>query len=208
MNAPAEQRTEEWRMARAGNLTASVFKDVIAVKRDGKPTAERAKLMRVKAFERLAGLPQHEVGGKALDWGKDLEDAANEAYMVTTGGIIVPSSFVTHPQHPFIGASPDGLVGSDGGVEMKCPHDEAVHIQTWLEGMPADHKPQVQGNMLVTGRQWWDFISYDPRMAEPWRLYVQRIPRDDAYIKTLLTALLQFEVELCEMVDTLRRKAA
>lgn len=208
MNAPAEQRTEQWRQERAGNLTASTFKDIIAVKRDGKPTEARAKLMRVKAFERLAGIAQHEVGSKSMDWGKDLEDAADEAYMVTHGGIIVSSPYVTHPQYPYIGASPDGLVGTDGGVEKKCPHDEAVHIQTWLEGMPADHMPQVQGNMLVTGRQWWDFISYDPRMAEPWRLYVQRIPRDEAYIKTLLTALLQFEAELRAMVDTLRRKAA
>ncbi|WP_063584276.1 lambda exonuclease family protein [Achromobacter ruhlandii] len=208
MNAPAEQRTEEWRQERAGNLTASTFKDIIAVKRDGKPTEARAKLMRVKAFERLAGIAQHEVGSKSMDWGKDLEDAADEAYMVTHGGIIVPSPYLTHSQYSYIGASPDGLVGTDGGVEKKCPHDEAVHIQTWLEGMPADHMPQVQGNMLVTGRQWWDFISYDPRQAPELRLYVQRVPRDDDYIKTLLTALLQFEAELRAMVETLRRKAA
>jgi predicted phage-related endonuclease len=209
MNAPAEQRTDAWRLERAGKLTASTFKDIVAVKRDGKPTEARAKLMRVKAFERLAGIAQHEVGGKSLDWGKDLEEAANEAYMVTTGGIIVPSPFITHPSHPFIGASPDGLVGREGGVEMKCPHDEAVHILTWLEGMPEDHIPQVQGNMLVTGRHWWDFISYDPRQGEKWRLYIQRIPRDDAYINTkLLPGLLQFEAELRAMVETLRRKAA
>lgn len=208
MNAAAEQRTEEWRQERAGNLTASTFKDIIALKRDGKPTEARAKLMRVKAFERLAGIAQHEVGSKSMDWGKDLEDAADEAYMVSTGGIIVASPFLVHPQYDFIGASPDGLVDTDGGVEKKCPHDEAVHIQTWLEGMPADHMPQVQGNMLVTGRQWWDFISYDPRQAPELRLYVQRIERDEAYIKTLLTALLQFEAELRAMVDTLRRKAA
>lgn len=208
MNAPAEQRTDAWRLERAGNLTASTFKDIIAVRRDGKPTEARGKLMRVKAFERLAGIAQHEVSSKSTDWGKDLEDAADEAYMVSTGGIIVPSPFLVHPQYDFIGASPDGLVGTDGGVEKKCPHDEAVHILTWLEGMPEDHKPQVQGNMLVTGRQYWDFISYDPRQAEKLRLYVQRIPRDDAYCKDLLTKLLQFEVELRAMVETLRRKAA
>lgn len=207
MNAP-EQRTDGWRQERAGCLTASTFKDILALKRGGGPTAERAKLMRVKAFERLAGIPQHELGGKALSWGRDLEDPANEAYMIETGGVIVASPFLVHPKYPFIGASPDGLVSTDGGVEMKCPHDEAVHIQTWLEGMPTDHIAQVQGNLMVTGRQWWDFISYDPRMSAPWRLYVQRIPRDDAYINNLLTALLQFETELREMVNTLRQKAA
>jgi len=208
MAATVEQRTDAWRLQRAGNLTASTFKDIVAIKRDGKPTEARAKLMRVKAFERLSGIAQHEVGGKSLDWGKDLEEAAQEAYMVSNGGIIYSAPFMTHPLHDFIGASPDGLVSTDGGIEMKCPHDEAVHIQTWLEGMPADHMPQVQGNMLVTGRKWWDFISYDPRMAEPWRLYVQRIPRDDAYCADLLTKLLQFEAELRAMVETLRRKAA
>ncbi|AZR93901.1 exonuclease [Bordetella trematum] len=207
MNAPA-QRTDGWRQERAGCLTASTFKDILAVKRDGSPTAERAKLMRVKAFERLSGIPQHELGGKALSWGRDLEEAANAAYMIETGGVIVASPFLVHPVYSFIGASPDGLVGATGGIEMKCPHDEAVHIQTWLEGMPADHTAQVQGNLMVTEREWWDFISYDPRMSAPWRLYVQRIYRDEAYIKTLLIALLQFEAELCEMVETLRRKAA
>lgn len=223
MNAPAEQRTEEWRQERAGKITASNFGAAIAVTpgegvyktgpRKGQvkvpePTLERTRLMRTLAFERLAGIPKLEVGAKSLSWGRDLEDAAKEAYMVDTGALVEDSGFVLHPVHTFIGASPDGLIGTDGGIEMKCPHDEQVHIQTWLEGMPEGHIAQVQGNMLVTGRQWWDFISYDPRMTEPWRLYVQRIPRDEAYIKTLLTALLQFEAELRAMVDTLRRKAA
>lgn len=204
----AEQRTEQWEMDRAGKLTASVFADVIALRRDGKPTAERAKLMRLKAFERLAGIPKHEVGARSMEWGKDLEQAAKEAYEIESGNIVEASGFIVHPAHDFIGCSPDGLIAADGGIEMKCPHDEQVHVQTWLEGMPADHLPQVQGCMLVTGRQWWDFISYDPRQAPALRLYVQRIPRDDAYIKTLLDGLLQFEAELREMVDTLRRRAA
>lgn len=223
MNAPAEQRTEEWRQERAGKITASNFAAAIALtpgegvyksgprkgqQKVAEPTLERTRLMRTLAFERLAGIPKREVGAKSLSWGRDLEDAAKEAYMVDKGALVEESGFVLHPVHSFIGASPDGLIGADGGIESKCPHDEQVHIQTWLEGMPEGHIPQVQGNMLVTGRQWWDFISYDPRMAEPWRLYVQRIPRDEAYIKTLLTALLQFEAELRTMVDTLRRKAA
>lgn len=208
MSTAAEQRTEAWRQERAGNLTASTFIDIVAVKRDGSPTAERDRLMRRKAFERLAGIPEHEIGGKALAWGKDLEGAALEAYEIETGLIVRPSGYVPHPKYPYIGASPDGLVGDDGGIEMKCPHDEAVHVQTWLEGMPENHRPQVQGNMLVTGRKWWDFISYDPRQSERFRLYIQRVPRDDDYCAWLLKQLLQFEVELRSMVKALEQRAA
>jgi len=209
MNGQHAQRSEAWALARAGKITASCFADVIAVRKDGKPTAARQKLMYQLVFERLAGIPRHEVGSKSMDWGTDLEAHAREAYEIETGNIVVESPFLLHPVHDTIGASPDGLVSTDGGIEMKCPHDEAVHIQTWLEGMPEDHIPQVQGNMLVTGRQYWDFISYDPRQGEKWRLYVQRIPRDDDYINNkLLPGLLQFEAELQAMVETLRRKAA
>lgn len=204
----AEQRSEQWHQDRAGKLTASVFADVIGLTKAGKPTAERAKLMRLKAFERLAGIPKHEVGARSLAWGKDLEQAATEAYEIETGNIVEPAGFLIHPEYDFIGCSPDGLVGSDGGIEMKCPHDEQVHVQTWLEGMPLDHTAQVQGCMFVTGRRWWDFISYDPRQAPALRLYVQRIERDEAYCQKLLGGLLQFEDELRSMVDTLRRKAA
>lgn len=208
MNATADQRTDDWQLARAGKLTASVFVDIVALTQAGKPKAERAKLMRTKAFERLAGIARHEVGGKSLSWGQDVEPYARDGYEVLTGNIVKQSPFLLHPQHDFIGASPDGLVGTEGGIEMKCPHDESVHVQTWLEGMPSDHIPQVQGCMLVTGRRWWDFISYDPRAGERFRLYVQRIPRDDAYCADLLTKLLQFEMELRAMVKQLEAKAA
>lgn len=208
MSAPAEQRTEQWQLDRAGRLTASTFVDIVALTQAGKPTAARAKLMRQKAFERLAGIPRHEVGSKSLSWGQDLEQAALEAYEIETGAIVTSSGFLLHPKYAYIGASPDGLVGSVGGIEMKCPHEESVHVQTWLEGMPDEHIPQVQGNMLVTGRKWWDFISYDPRQGERFRLYIQRIPRDDAYCRDLLAKLVQFEIELKGMVKKLEQNAA
>lgn len=220
-----EQRTEEWHRARAGKITASCFGDAMAftggepgdVYKSGprkgepkpkKPAAARGTLMRKLAFERMAGIPAHEVGGKALNWGAEVEASAVQTYELISGNIVVASGFLLHPKYDFIGASPDGLVGSVGGIEIKCPHDEGVHINTWLNGMPDEHMPQVQGNMLVTGRQWWDFISYDPRQCERLRLYVQRIPRDDDYIGQMTAALLQFEAELQQMVAELERKSA
>lgn len=204
----AEQRSEEWYMARAGKLTGSCFVDIISTTAKGKPTAARGTLMRKLAFERLAGIPAHEIGGKALNWGTEVEDAAVQTYELLSGNIVVKSPFVVHPRYDFIGSSPDGLVAADGGIEIKSPHDEGVHINTWLTGMPEEHMPQVQGNMLVTGRAWWDFISYDPRQCERLRLYVQRIQRDDEYISTMVAALLQFEAELQQMIAELERRSA
>ncbi|MEK7945756.1 lambda exonuclease family protein [Pigmentiphaga sp. YJ18] len=203
-----EQRTDEWYAARSGRITASDFIDVVAVKRDGKPTEARGRLLRRKAFERLAGVPTKGISAKALEWGIEAEPHAVAAYEVETGNVVRPGGFFTHPSYPFIGASPDSLIGDEGGLECKCPHDETVHIQTLLDGMPAEHMPQVQGNLLVTGRAWWDFISYDPRQREPYRLYVQRIPRDEAYCQTLLAALLQFEIELKALIERIERRAA
>lgn len=203
-----EQGSDQWRELRAGMITASRFADVIAVRRDGKPTAARDKYMRLLAFERLSGAPAHSISSRSMEWGSELETYAREAYELDVGAFVTQSGFVTHPNHSFIGCSPDGLIGTDGGIEMKCPHDEAVHINTWLDGMPADHVPQVQGCMFVTGRQWWDFVSYDPRQSETFRLYVQRIERNQAYIDQLEIALLQFEAELQQMIQILKKKAA
>lgn len=219
------QRTTEWRQARCGVITASRFVDVMAFT-DPEPgeryksgprkgqeklptsTAARDKYLRELCFERLSGQPVHEIFGQALRWGTEVEQYALEAFELETGLIIQPAEFVTSTEYPFIGASADGLIGLDGGVENKAPHDEAVHIQTMDEGMPQNHMPQVQGAMLVTGRQWWEFISYDPRQAEPYRLYHERIERDEEYIAKLLTGILRFEEELQAMVNRLKKVAA
>lgn len=226
MSDVIEQRTDAWREARAGKLTASRFIDAIAMSkvepgkvytsgpRKGQPKiaeslAPREKYKREVAFERMAGIPRHEISGHALRYGSEVEQFAREAYELHTGNIAVEAEFVCHPDYPFIGASPDFLVDSDGGGEMKCPMDEGVHIETWLEGVPIDHIPQIQGGMLVTGRQYWDFVSYDPRQCEKLRLYVQRIPRDDDYINgILLPGLLQFNAEVEQMIAELNRRAA
>lgn len=220
MTDSAEQRTEAWRQERAGVITASNFAAAIKVmdagvyktgpkKGEPKPrNAECMKLMRQLAFERLSGIPVHEISGMALRHGRDLEPYSYEAYEIETGNIVEQVGFIKHPKYTFIGCSPDGLIGAGGGLEMKNPLDEAVHIATWLDGMPEDHIPQVQGCMFSTNRQWWDFVSYDARQSEPFRLYIQRIERDDDYInKTLLPGLLQFEAELRAMVQELQSRA-
>lgn len=205
-----EQRSEGWFEQRMGKITASRFADAIATsKRDGKPTAARQTYMRTLVAEILSGRPKHSVSSQAMTWGTEAEQFAREAYELETGLVVVEAGFTTHYAYDFIGGSPDGLVGNDGLIEIKCPHDEQVHIGTLLEGMPADHMPQVQGNLMVTGRSWLDFISFDPRQSEPYRLYVQRIERDDKYInETLLPGLLSFWGEVQQMVKAIQEKAA
>ncbi len=198
----AEQGSEAWRAERAGAITGSRFSEVLGTKQ------ARLRLARQLVFERLSTKPAHEVSSKSLTWGTEVESFARDAYELETGNIVTRCGFIRHARYPFIGASPDGLVNHDGIIEMKCPHDEAVHIATWLEGMPDEHIPQVQGELFVTGRAWADFISYDPRQAEPYRLYVQRVPRDDKYIATLSGALLTFEQEVQAMLEQIQAKAA
>ncbi|WP_250538772.1 MULTISPECIES: lambda exonuclease family protein [unclassified Caballeronia] len=209
MSEQIEQRTEAWFAQRAGKITASRFIDVISVTKAGKPTAARERYMREIVFERLSGTPKHSVGALSLRWGTDVEQFAREAYEVESGDVVTETGFVTHPDYPFIGGSCDGLIGEDGIIEIKCPHDEQVHIETWLNGMSPDHRPQVQGNLLVTGRKYAVFISYDPRQNERFRLYHQRVERDEEFIQeVLLPGLLQFEAEANAMIDRLERIAS
>ncbi len=204
----SEQGSPEWAQERAGKITASRFADVLAVLKNGGPSQARLKYMREIAFEILSGVPKQSTNAAALKWGKEIEGYAREAYELQTGNIITTTGFATHPTLAYVGSSPDGLVDEDGGIEIKCPHDETVHVQTLIEGMPEEHTAQVQGNMFVTGRQWWDFISFDPRQAEPYRIFIQRIPRDEKFIAKLEASIDSFWTEACAMVDGIKQRKA
>lgn len=203
------QGTEAWRQSRCGVITASNFKHVVARKKsDGDSLKARQTYMRTLAFERISQIPVHELSAKSLAWGKTNEGRARSEYEIRSGNVCTEVALVMHPDMPFVGASPDALIDDDGGAEIKCPISEHIHVGTWLEGMPEEHTPQVQGAMFVTGRKWWDFISYDPRLGDhPTALYVQRIPRDEDYCRTLEDELWQFELELRSTVKKIVDRA-
>jgi hypothetical protein len=113
-----------------------------------------------------------------------------------------------HPDYPFAGASPDGLIDHDGCIEMKCPKSSVVHLQRFVDGLPEEYRPQIQGQLWVTGRQWCDFVSYDPRMPESHRLLKIRVKRDQAYIDHLAECVLEAEQAACALLDRIRRIAA
>lgn len=203
------QRTEDWHAQRAGKWTGSKFVDVLARnKRTGEPLKAYTDLIWQVVVERMTGQAVEGQTGQALAWGTEVEPYAAEAYEMQTGNVITQAAFIKHHEFAFVGCSPDGLVGADGGLEMKCPKDSRIHLERFITGMPDDIRPQVQGCMWVTGRKWWDFVSYDPRMQEQHRFLKIRVNRDDAFIAQLQAAVLEAEVAAQELQAKLERIAA
>lgn len=198
----AEQGTPEWLKARAGFATGSCFQDIIAMSKPDKsgksrPLKSRETYMWKLVAETLYGSPMESPNSQSMQWGKDVEPFAREAYEAETGYTVLEAGFLTRVSGlPRIGVSLDGLVGTDGTIEMKCPKDSVVHIQTWAYGMPEEHVAQVQGGLWVSGREWCDFISYDPRATPELRLYIQRVYRDEAFIMELSNHVTTFMAEV------------
>ena len=201
----AAQGSGAWLRERMGQCTASRFKDVLDFTKAGKEGSKRAAYKMECVIARITGItPQHFVTD-AMQWGTDHEPMARMAYESRTGSLVEATGYIPHPTIKMCGGSPDGLIDDDGGVEFKCPNT-STHIKTMLSG-ECEHLPQIQGYMWITGRQWFDFVSYDPRMPEGLRLYVQRIKRDEEYIAKLSLAVSDFLGEVQEMIDDLNALA-
>lgn len=190
-----EQRTEEWFSARVGKVTASRVADVIARTKTGYG-ASRANYMAELICERLVGSRGETFINAAMVWGTEQEPNARAAYEAKRGVLVVETGFVPHPTIPMSGASPDGLVDGDGLVELKCPNT-ATHIDTLVsDTIPAKYIAQMQWQMACTGRQWCDFVSYDPRMPENMQIFVRRIDRDNVMISKMEEEISLFLSEL------------
>ena len=190
-----EQRSDAWRQIRCGSVTASRIADLTAKTKSGY-SASRANYMAQLICERLTGLPQESFTNAAMQWGTDQEPIARAEYEALQGVFVEEMGFAAHPTIESSGASPDGLIGSDGLIEIKCPNT-ATHIETLLSGEPdAKYVKQMQWQMSCTGRAWCDFVSFDPRMPENLRLYVKRVQRDDSLIAELEEEVRKFLAEL------------
>jgi len=199
------QRDAAWYAARCGKATASRFKDAIAALKSGAPAQAQRDYVTELVVERLTGQRVQKYVTAAMQWG-DHEPEARAAYERITGRIVEETGFVAHDTL-MAGCSPDGLIDWDGLIEIKCPWNSAVHIETLLHGMPADHIPQVQGQLWITGREWCDFVSYDPRMPAELQLHVQRIQRDPSFIADLEAKVTSFLQQVGNQVEALRRLA-
>ncbi|NHZ94627.1 lambda exonuclease family protein [Massilia sp. CCM 8734] len=204
----SNQGTAEWLLERLGHASASRFADILAVSAKGVPLKSREDYLMQLVTERLYKRPTESASSQAMQWGKESEPLARTAYEVETGVIVIESDFVKHPTIPFVGCSPDGLIGTKGGYESKCPANSAVHMATWRDGMPKAHVAQVQGCMWVVGREWWDFVSYDPRATPDFRLYIERIARNEKYIATLEAEVIKFLADVEAQIITITTKAA
>lgn len=203
------QRTESWFQEKSGRFTASRFSDVLARnKNTGEPLKAYHDLIWQVVVERMTGKPVEGAQGLALAWGTDLEPFALEAYELETGNIVIETGLIVHPDYPFAAASPDGLLGDDGVLELKAPKSSAVHLQRFLDGVPEEYRCQVQGQLWCSQRTWADFCSYDPRMPESHRLLKIRVTRDEAFIAKLEAAVLEAEAAAQELQAKLERIAA
>lgn len=178
------QGSPEWFAERVGKVTASRVADVVARTKSGWG-ASRANYMAELIAERLTGAKSEGFVNAAMQHGIDTEPQARDAYSFYAGVDVEQVGFIAHPTIEMSGASPDGLVGNDGLVEIKCP-STATHIDTLLDGkVPERYVLQMQWQMACTGRKWCDFVSFDPRMPESMRLFIKRVERDEKLIASL-----------------------
>lgn len=200
-----EQYSEDWFAERLGKATASRIADVVARTKTGWG-ASRANYAAELIAERLTGVTAERYTNAAMQWGIDTEPEARNAYEFYTDAEVRQVGFVQHPKITMSGASPDGLVGEAGLVEFKCPNT-ATHIAT-LRGGTIDGKyiTQIQWQLACTGRAWCDWCSYDPRMPEQMRLFMQRVVRDDEHIASLEKGVRDFLSEVDEAVNDLLQR--
>jgi len=199
-----EQRTEEWYTARAGKVTASRVADVIARTKTGYG-ASRATYMAELVIERITGQPTEKFSSAAMQWGTEKEPEALSAYQVETGALVEQVGFVLHPDIQGSGASPDGLISADGLIEIKSP-SSATHLDTLLQQkIPSRYQTQMLWQMAFTGRAWCDFVSFDPRMPDHLKLFIQRFNRDDLLIKEIEDQVRVFIAEIDQKVEDLNK---
>ena len=199
---PCEQGTDAWRKARAGIVTASRFNAIMSSIKSGE-AAYRAELV----CEILTGVPfDNGFQNEDMKRGIELEPEARAAYEAITMQKVVQVGLVLHPKHDRIGASPDGLVGNDGLLEIKAPKT-ANHLETLMTGIPpSQYRRQMWAQLMCTGRLWVDFCSYDPRLPKEYQLIIFRFMRDEKEIILMEAAALQFLAEVDATIEQIKQQ--
>ena len=193
----AEQGTQEWLDARCGRPSASQFHKLITS--SGKPSTQADGYIYSMIAERLMGYSEPVYVTDAMQRGTDLEPEAREFYEFISDVKVQEVGFILDNSGEF-GCSPDGLIGEEGGLEIKCPASHN-HVAWSIKGAcPAKHYAQVQGCMYITGRKWWDFMSYHPDMKP----FIVRVERDEEFITNLAEQILLAVTEIISEVRNLK----
>lgn len=196
------QGSAEWLACRLGKATASRIHDIVARTKSGY-SASRAKYEAELIAERLTLTAAPRFVNDAMRWGTEVEPQARAAYSFLHGAEVREVGFIPHPEIEWSGASPDGLVDDDGLIEIKCPETH-THLG-YLLGAKTDAKYETQmlWQMACTGRQWCDWISFDPRMPDRHQMVVRRLERDDARIAELEREVREFLAGIDEKIARL-----
>ena len=190
-----EQRSPEWFASRLGKVTASRVADVIAKTKSGY-SASRDNYMAQLICERLTGQQGESFTNAAMAWGTETEPLARSAFEAHADVMVEEVGFVPHPRIRDSGASPDGLVGLFGMLEIKCPNT-ATHIDTLLsQTVPGKYITQMQWQMRCCERQWCEFVSFDPRLPQDLQLFVKRVEFNQTYVAMLEEEVINFLEEL------------
>jgi hypothetical protein len=189
-----EQGEAEWFACRMGLPTASKFATVMA-KGEGKT---RSEYMRTLAGEILTGEPAESFTNAHMERGLVMEDEARDHYAFIESATITRVGFIRNGNK---GASPDSLVGDNGGLEIKTAIPKIQIDRLERDRLPPEHKAQVQGNLWLSEREWWDFVSYWPRLP----ILTVRVYRDEQYIKDMSSEIDRFNDELAELVERVKR---
>ncbi len=205
MELNIEQRTNEWHMARLGKVTASSLYKVLARTKTGYG-ADRANYLTDLVLERITGQKTDSYISQSMQHGIDQEPFARAAYETTKNIMVDEVGFILHPTIKMSGCSPDGLVGDDGMVEIKCP-DTKTALECWLSPNPVNkkHFAQMQWQLKCADRQWCDYVVFDPRLPAKAQLFIVRIERDDDWIKIAEEEVIKFLDEVEDKVAFLKQ---
>jgi putative phage-type endonuclease len=192
-----EQGSDEWKVARLGHVTASNMADVMSKGKGSGEAIGRYKYKVRLVAERLTQTAAESFSNAAMEWGVEQEQFAAMEYEAANNVLTDKTGFWLHPEIKWLGVSPDRLVGHEGLIEVKCPNT-TTHLGYLFENkIPTDYFKQIQCQLWVTGRQWCDFVSYDPRLPKRNQLLIVRTERDESLIAEMEAETLKFldEVE-------------
>lgn len=200
------QGTDEWRLARCGSIGSSDMPRLTRKVKSGGWSADRDQLMGEKFMERLTRVPHQGFKSAAMLQGNEREPIARLTYELIRGVEIVEVGLVRHPSIEGAHASPDGLIGDHGLVEIKCPLP-AAHLEALdNEKIPPDHMTQMQWQMACTDRAWCDYVSFNPDFPATMQLWVRRVARNQYDIDSYTIEAKRFIRELEDRIERLTRR--